>query len=350
MPSLRLMFLAILISLGLVSGQSRAFAWYEPEDMHDPRVNGSTWFHWQKLDFDELEAWAAEVREQKRALDTRDYLAFDFYLSHWSGQTTENVMDVDGSWQYAFKAWKEVRPQSPAPHLAHAAKLYHLAGYYRGHGYANEVSVEDLKQAQAYWLEAYDYLLEHKHIAETDYVWYELMFMLETRLPIAKHKAYERLVEGIQRYPDNVRLYVLGARYLLPKWGGSWDDLNAWVKTVVRHTKERHGLAMYAHIFGHLRSDEDLYVQPYLWPKHWARIQQGMADIDRMSPEANVDVWFTKLACAARDETAIAKFRVRLDQKGISKLTKESAREYCAWDTLKKAGFRLTKLPIPDIR
>lgn len=108
-------------------------------------------------------------------------------------------------------------------------------------------------------------------------------------------------------------------------------------------------LGIYAHIYLHLRLHPDVYIQPHLWPEHWARIKQGVADIKRMSPEAMIDDWVLILACAARDEVEIAKYRALTQAKGDQKIIALSARKYCAWDSTSRAGFSLKKLPIPNI-
>lgn len=191
--------------------------------------------------------------------------------------------------------------------------------------------------------------MKHRDIAHLDYFWYDIMFEIENRLPNTKRQAYERLLEGIEKYPDVVRFYYMGARFLLPEWGGSWQHFNGWVEEAVRRTRDRHGLGIYAHIYLHLRRHSDVYIQPQLWPEHWARIKQGIADIKRMSPHAKVDDWVLIVACAARDEVEIAKYRGLTQAKGDQRLMSLSARDYCGWDSIGRSGFSLQKLPIPNI-
>lgn len=158
--------LAAALTVGFLGHLSAAFA---SDDRNDARVNGAAWFHWQKMDFDLLEKWAAEARDTKRALETRHYMASSFYFSFWSGQDVEGFDAIDASWEAVLNEWTKAKPGSPTPHLAHAAMRYHRASLYRGDGYVQEVPRPRLNEAAKYWSEARDYLLKHRHIADLDY-------------------------------------------------------------------------------------------------------------------------------------------------------------------------------------
>lgn len=197
-----------------------------------------------------------------------------------------------------------------------------LVSEYRGVNYAHMVTQEDMQRANKLWSEAHQHLLLHEHIADADYAWYGMMLAIESNLPIERGVVYKRLTEGIEKYPDVERLYTLGAWYSQPEWGGAWVELNGWVESVVKKTKARHGMAMHTHVYSHLRLEPDLYLQPLLSRDHWQRIKQGMADIEQRSPEGNFAKQFVEMACAARDEAMIVKYRVILYGNGSEAATK----------------------------
>jgi hypothetical protein len=339
---------AVIVLFAVVScvGQAAAASRIE----YTNRVNGAAWFMWQQKDFNNLDAWAEEFRNPEMfARHDRAY-GIDFYQSFWEALSRRNEVDIKQAWARTFKAWTTERPNSPTPYLAHAAMLLALADHYRGGGYIDTVAQADLEQAMNNWTEAREFLLRHKDRASVDYAWYEMIFQIEMRMGHEPAEALTRLVEGIARYPYVDRFYVVGAGYLMPKWGGSWPLFNGWVESAVKNTRPTKGVALYYHIYAMYMRDRDLYHQPALSSRHWSLILQGLGDAMQQKPDIDYDLAATGLACSAHDAKTVEIYLTRmLTKKTIARELGTTPESFCPWGPGQRGSFKGVPIPLPTI-
>lgn len=126
-----------------------------------------------------------------------------------------------------IKAWEDAAPRSPTPYIVEAAMLSDNAWCLRGSGFANEVADTSFASFHGQLAAAENVLNRHRAIAAVDPAFY--VALLDIYNDGGRDEAGYRalLDEALQRHPGYVNIYFSAARHYLPKWGGSYEAIDA---------------------------------------------------------------------------------------------------------------------------
>jgi hypothetical protein len=214
--------------------------------------------------------------------------------------------------------WRKEFPDSYGPDLVEAILWRAWAWHTRGEGYAATVTPEGWKLFAAKISRANEVLEHSRHRASRSPLWYQL------RLGIARdagwdHERYGALLdEATQRFPWYVPLYLWAANYLSPKWGGSYEAVDALAR---RTTTIPLGAdySLYARVYWHVTSDEPLEFELFgdslaTWPRMKAGFEGLMKRYPKSTWNLNAYAFF---ACVANDASTYGLLRARIAQDVI---------------------------------
>lgn len=215
-----------------------------------------------------------------------------------SGTTDEDVKKV-----VALTAqWAKKNPTRPLAHILHARALFGYAYFYRGTGFADTVSPTGWAGFKKYSNLAAKYLEDHKNIASKDTGWHVTMINVGRGLSLPREQVRLIASDGLVKNPDDDRLYYYQLEPLLPKWGGSAEEVDQFINDVANSTAKSRGMELYARLYSAAEESQfqgRLFVDSRI---EWKKMKQGLEDWGRKYPTAWNKNIFGHLACLAGDK------------------------------------------------
>jgi hypothetical protein len=172
--------------------------------------------------------------------------------------------------------WAQLHPNSPFAYVVHALALMSFASHARGGGYADTVTPQGWADFHKYNQRAIKYLVEHQAVASRTTSWHATMIILGER-ESRPHEALNRLFEdGIALNPADFRLYQFMEDTLLPKWHGSAQQLDVFIRDVSRRAPAAYGMELYARLYsaaGEAQYEAALYTGSLV---EWSLMKVGL--------------------------------------------------------------------------
>ena len=289
-----LLIMTLLLAVPLVCGAG------ELEDRQAINDQVSALFMDER--FDELERMAQQFRATEARTSSGLWKLTLFYSAINDVADAED--EEDQYWEsIEAKAsrWINAYPGSPTPHIAYAMILIGHAWMFRGDGWSDDVKPENWKPFQEYLARAARHLWEHKDVADVDPRWYETMLVI-ARAENWDRERFDKLVnEATERHPYFYQIYFAAIDYLMPKWHGSKEQVEAFANFATAKTAAREGAGMYARVYWYAAQAQyrsRLFTESAVV---WGRMKQGIDDVLARYP----DQWninnFAHFACLAWD-------------------------------------------------
>jgi hypothetical protein len=213
--------------------------------------------------------------------------------------------------------WRQQNPASTAVDIAEAAILESWAWSARGTGYARTVTPEGWKLFHERMNRAQEVLLRAKDRSSSNPVWfYEYM---EVALQLGWEPAEFRALydAAISRFPDFHPLYFSMIRSLLPRWGGSIEQVDAYIAEVVKQTEKRQRKIMYARLYWYVAGAEgDDFSLFEDSAATWADMKTGFQQLTAATPKSSWNLNnFASFACRAGDADTYRKLRKKIGEE-----------------------------------
>jgi rhomboid protease GluP len=211
-------------------------------------------------------------------------------------------------------AWRRAVPGSMQPDLVEAQLLQAWAWSARGTGYAADVS-RQAWAAFAYRTEMAAASLEDSQpLAQVNPYWYQVSLGVGLDQSAGVGQLRTVFNEGARRFPGYHPLYGAMLRILMPRWFGSYDKVNDFIRDVSHYEGRDPDLALYARLYWNyasLERDEiDIFVDAQA---HWYQMREGFRRLRQRYPRSDVLLnGFAKLACMADDRETYAELRPQL--------------------------------------
>ncbi len=213
--------------------------------------------------------------------------------------------------------WRRIVKHSAMADLVEAMLFSEWAWSARGTGAANSVSAQNLA-LYAYRTEmavaALDELADH---ATNNPVWYTLS--LDTGLDQSKDKEQLRAIfdQGLAKAPKYRPLYRHMLRILMPRWGGSYDEVDKFINQIYMQTAKERGFERYAELYSayaRMEGDDlDLFEDT---PAFWSGMRTGYLGLIRRYPASDsVLNGFANFACRAGDKDTYNRLKGSVAQR-----------------------------------
>ena len=134
----------------------------------------------------------------------------------------------------------------------------------------------------------------------------------------------------MKRFPDYYSIYQMSANYLLPKWGGSPEIMEAFAQDAIRAAPPREAASIYVRIYWNAFVNEfgDQLISSSRI--NWPLMKIGIADITAHYPDPYNLNTFAHLACLADDRILVAEmFRLTGSETDGGYWINSEAREKC---------------------
>jgi hypothetical protein len=221
--------------------------------------------------------------------------------------------------------WKKAVPGSAYRPIVEVMVIRANAWALRGDGAAADVSPASWELFKEGNQAAREELAKSRQQASVFPAWYshsiELAF--ETNRPREEIDAL--LHEGVQRFPGYFPLYFSYLNYLQPKWGGSFEQANAFILEQTMSPGNPDGEVLYARLYWFFDQCEVCVDRKYFERSKvdWVRLRKGFDRLIATYPgsERNLAA-FTDFACRANDAVTYKRLRARVNPQVFGSMSR----------------------------
>jgi hypothetical protein len=207
--------------------------------------------------------------------------------------------------------WRRSVKISTMADLAEAMLFKEWAWSARGTGFANSVTSQNMA-VYAYRTEMAAAALDDvADRASNNPLWYTLS--LDVGLDQSKDRGKLQAIfdQGLTKTPQYRPLYGHMLRILMPRWGGSYDDLDKFINQIYEQTANARGYERYAELYSayaRLEGDElDLFADT---PAFWSGMRTGYMGLLKRYPNSDAVLnSFANFACRATDKVTYNRWR-----------------------------------------
>jgi hypothetical protein len=246
-------------------------------------------------DFDLLERAELEVGFSRERFKTGEYLfeawflSLDSFFKAWGPRGKSLAAD-----------WAKAKGNGGYAPLGLAMAAHAEAWSGRGTGYAHTVSPEAL-EIYGKKLDEADKLLE---TARSGLRQMPTWHMVKLRLAFERRQTQRApiavLKQGTELWPEFLPLYTASMYYLTPKWGGTFEQMDAIARYAMERTREGVKAARYAQVYErHLRVNPDSTYTLRDTQVDWELMKQGFRELEDKTPWMMAA--YAVLACQMRD-------------------------------------------------
>jgi rhomboid protease GluP len=217
--------------------------------------------------------------------------------------------------------WRRTVKDSIAAELVESLVFRNWAWTARGHGTSDSVSLEAWEAFGARNEMALAGLEEIHERAMVNPYWYQLSLQNAGDREVDKTRMEEIFNEGVARFPDYLPIYTARMRELMPRWGGSVEELETFVGAAA---ESRRGKLdpdeRYAQLYAAYSRMEDDEINVFAAGNaDWPRIEAGFTKLRRRYPRSDLVLnQFAKFACMAGDGTVWRSLRAAVGNRKAS--------------------------------
>ncbi len=212
--------------------------------------------------------------------------------------------------------WAAAHPQSSMAHDLHARALYAHAWFFRGGGYANQVTPQGWAEFKRYLTLAEDYLAAHSSVAMADSTTHLYLVMIERAAGRSFDAQWAIAQDSLRVDPDDEAIFAEMVTATLPKWGGNADQLERLARDALTRTQAKQGFEMYTRIYATAAYEyrAALFKDTRA---DWPTMRQGFRDMLSRYPDASNLNRFAFVSCLAQDKATTAELLDRIADKPI---------------------------------
>jgi hypothetical protein len=318
--------------------------WWNPMDSTPPKFRGTP--------FEPKVAYTRNVYEQAQmainaALEDGDFAKLE--RMHDEFLATQ-LRATDGSWmveafavtfdgwfrsrgetriQKLFADWKEKLPASRLRPVAEAEMWQALAWKARGGGYSGKTPRENIELFNERLRLASRALEVSQDVGTASPMWYWVALIVagSSGRPVAQFDAL--FEEALRKFPAYQPLYLTRMNYLLPQWGGDYDQVDRFVAESVKRTAAIDGSSFYAWLYVDVaRKHGDNFFEKTA--VSWPRMRESFEDMTKRYPDVWNRIVYATFACLARDRETTARLLLLLpDEAQLGAYTRGISTDSC---------------------
>ena len=221
--------------------------------------------------------------------------------AYWAFRILMRGPGVDPSHQGTIARWKAAIPGSDFAAFAEARFLYANAWNVRGSGFAGSVSRESWELFDIRLQEAESVLRNSSETLKNTPLWHNLMLAIAQDGTRGRSRADAVFEEAVRRWPRYFEFYEVRLTRLVPKWGGSWAEVESFIDRWSRKLAPSEGASAYARLYVSVKNQG---VTPDQTAMDWARMKASFEDLTKRYPDPAFKNLYASYACFARDKAA----------------------------------------------
>jgi hypothetical protein len=266
---------------------------------------------YQSSNFAELDATLACLLSDPRRFQSGKPGASAAY---WFFRREMPAPGVDAAQEARVKEWRRQKPDSVFPAFAALRLKYALAWNARGSSSAKDVPGGGMQSYQQGLLQTEKSLIEARKEFRQTPIWQNLLLALGLDAEQGKSDPGAVFEEGAKRWPDYYDFYEVVLTRLVPKWGGSWETVDAFIVGWTKQLQASEGESLYARLYASVVFSG---ADPRETRLDWARMKQSLDELIKRYPDPVHKNWAATLACAYGD---LAYYKVSMQRIGAQEM------------------------------
>jgi len=238
-------------------------------------------------------------------LETLYSAAYQGFLANSDWENNSGIIDY----------YKRKLPGHPMAVLIEAEYWRAYAWQARGTGYSSTVTKEGWILFKERLGKSLKVLEAGEGYAKVSPLWYQEMIAVLNELDEEPKRKIGLIQESARKFPWYPTIFNEQLLYLLPKWGGSWEEISSYANWASRQQTSWQGDIMYARLYWNaaaLSNQENVLLEA---KPVWKRIQSGFVNMESKFPGSiNILQGNAILSCQVQDATSYKRARKLLDK------------------------------------
>ncbi|EJL77386.1 hypothetical protein PMI15_04708 [Polaromonas sp. CF318] len=234
--------------------------------------------------------------------------------AYWFFRREMPAPGVEAGQGARVKEWQKQKPDSIFPAFANLRLQYALAWNARGSSYAKDVPGGGMQSFQQGLLQTEKSLLEARKEFQQTPIWQNLLLAVSLDAAEGKSDPNSIFEEGAKRWPNYYDFYEVALTRLVPKWGGSWEVVDAFIVGWAKQLQASEGESLYARLYASVVFSGAAPSETRL---DWPRMKRSLDDLIKRYPDPVHKNWAAALACAHGDS---AYYKVSMQRIGAQEI------------------------------
>jgi hypothetical protein len=186
--------------------------------------------------------------------------------------------------QHLSDRWLAEEPQSVSAVILNAHVLLDHSVCWRGEG--SEVPPENLAHFHELTERARVVLDQHAALAEMDPEWDALRIRVARQQGADSRSILALATRALDRHGYYYPIHNSAVNALLPRWSGSREAVQEYVRIALAHSREREGTQAYARIFYYMArsSSDEAFVDMNLMGENWLAMRRSLNELLQAYP------------------------------------------------------------------
>lgn len=209
------------------------------------------------------------------------------------------------------RRWVDDNPQSTLAHALYVRALYARALNYRGSGYTSMLTEQARRDFDKQITRAVDHLAAHSTLMFRDSTTHVYALMVGRSVGWPQAQLHAIALDGLAKGGRDDAIYEELLVSLLPKWGGSPEAIDAWVREAVERTRATRGTELYAVLYRFV-ADElagGLFTRS---AANWPKFKQAYGELVAKYPDPIHLNRYARVACIAQDKATSAELLAKI--------------------------------------
>ena len=229
---------------------------------------------------------AAELRRTRELTPAGIWKLSLFYKGPDNWPAAQPEAPIWTQIEAAAEAYLREHPDSPSAIVACARLLVSHAWTYRGSGWGRDLSDAQRNGFDTFLERARAVLDQHRDVGSSDPEWYSLRLQVMNGQGVDKATILALAREALDREPTYQPIDYVAANALLPKWGGSAQQLQQFVALAIAKSSAAEGTQAYARImFNIARADPEPIAALAQVGVQWPVLQASLHEIAVAYPD-----------------------------------------------------------------
>jgi hypothetical protein len=198
-----------------------------------------------------------------------------------------------------IKRWREQIPQSSYAIFAESRYWYAMAWNGRGGNFAGRVQDESWKLFHANLQRAESLLLQSPASLKDTPLWHNLLLAISQDSTEVKSNPEQVLAAAALKWPQYYDFYEVRLTRLVPKWGGDWQTVDAFISHWAKKQSKLEGKSLYARLYISMQSSNAVPASEI--KPHWGKLKGSLRDLVKRYPDPKFKNLFASYACLLGD-------------------------------------------------
>jgi hypothetical protein len=242
-----------------------------------------------------------ERAENELGFSDKQFASGYYYFDAWFLSLDTLMWYQSQPMDKVVSGWAKAKGETGYVKLCEALLRSAEAWNARGSGYANTVTPEAWDIYRRKLVEADQLLDSASDRLKRTGPWFVVKLRITYQIPERAQSRKELLEAGSQLWPEYTKIYTTAADLSMPKWGGTYREVDRIARLAAERTKAKWGASWYAVVYEQLfRTPGDATLADSA--VDWALMKQGFRDYEaRGRADRDYLEAFAKLACTMRD-------------------------------------------------